>query len=126
MYNEMKNWSKKEQIKYIKGFTDGEGGPVMYRGKKVKNNRIYPQWDRKIAITNSDKKLLFMLKKTLKGFNIESHIYLNHKKGTGRCTIDSWQLVVLGKENIERFGKIIGFTNIEKQAKFNQISASYR
>ena len=126
MYNEMKLWSRREQIKYIKGFTDGEGGPVMHRGKKIKNGKVYPQWGRKVSITNSNKELLLTLQEILKTIGITSHIYLNHRKGTGRCTIDSWQLVILGKENIEKFGRIIGFTDIEKQIKLNKILASYR
>lgn len=114
------------QLKYIRGFTDGEGTPVMYRGSKTKNGKKYPQWDRKIKISNSDKELLLTIQEVLLRVGIESHIYLDHAAGSCRSTKDCWGLVVLGKGNIQKFVNMVGFTEPRKIETAKKLLGSYR
>ncbi|MFH0830345.1 MAG: LAGLIDADG family homing endonuclease [Candidatus Aenigmatarchaeota archaeon] len=126
MYSEMLNWPQSQQMKYIRGFADGEGTPIMRRGCKKKNGKEYPQWDRKIKISNSDKKLLLTVQKMLEKAGVESRIYLDHAAGTGRATMDCWALLVLGKSNMTKFGSLVGFTESRKAILIRKILDSYR
>lgn len=126
MYNEMLEWSTKEQMKYIRGFADGEGTPIMRLGCKRKNGKEYPQWDRKVKLSNSDKEMLITIQEMLHNMGVMSRLYIDHKAGTGRATKDCWALLVLGKENIARFGKLVGFTDAQKADQLRKIVASYR
>ncbi|MEM5814311.1 MAG: LAGLIDADG family homing endonuclease [Candidatus Aenigmatarchaeota archaeon] len=113
-------------MKYIRGFADGEGAPIMYRGCKKKNGKSYPQWDRKVKLSNSDKELLLTVQQMLHNVGIESRMYMDHPAGTGRATKDCWALVVLGKNNIVRFRELVGFTDARKADLIGKIVASYR
>src|SRR3989344_9615904 len=103
MYTKMLHWSLIEQIKYIRGFADGEGTPIMNMGYKKKNGKLYHQWDRRIKLSNTDKTLLITIKKMMDTVGIKSKIYLDHAAGTGRATKDCWALLVLGRDNIALF-----------------------
>lgn len=126
MYADMLHWPVDNQMKYIRGFADGEGTPIMRKGYKKKNGKLYPQWDRKIKISNSDKELLLTVKEMLQNARIDSRLYLDHAAGRGRATIDCWALCILKKDSIARFNEFIGFTQTRKADLMKSIIASYR
>jgi len=93
----------KEQVRYIRGFTDGEGTVIFGWSHKTKKGKKYKQRNRSIKLSNTNKELLLTIKKMLENLGIKSHLYIDTRAGVRRSTVDSWSLVVLGKENFEKF-----------------------
>jgi intein-encoded DNA endonuclease-like protein len=126
MNKEMLDWSIKEQAKYIRGFADGEGSVIFGWSHKTKNGKKYRQRNRSIKLSNTNKELLLTIKKMLENLEIKSHLYIDTRAGVRRSTKDSWSLVVLGKENFERFQNTIGFTEQRKRERLQRMVSSYR
>jgi intein-encoded DNA endonuclease-like protein len=125
MSNEI-DWTLKEQSRYIRGFSDGEGSVIFGWSHKTKNGKKYKQRNRSIKLSNTNKGLLLKIKKMLENLGIKSHLYIDTRAGTRRSTKDSWSLTILGKENFEKFQRIIGFNEEWKSKRLQQIISSYR
>ncbi len=126
MNKEILSWSLKEQAKYIRGFVDGEGSVIFGWSHTTKNGKKYKQRNRAVRISNTNKEILLTIKNILEKMGMQSHLYMDTKAGIRKSTIDSWLLVILGKENFEKFQNYIGFTERWKKDRLQQIVASYR
>jgi intein-encoded DNA endonuclease-like protein len=124
--DDMLNWSQLEQAKYIRGFGDGEGSVIFGWSYKKKNGKKYPQRNRSIKFSNTNKLILTAIKKMLEKMGISSHIYVDTKAGVRRSTIDSWSLVICKKEDFKRFNELIGFSDLKKSEKLSQVISSYK
>lgn len=123
---EILDWPIEEQTKYIRGFVDGEGTVIFGWNHTTKNGKKYIQRNRAIRISNSNKEILLTIRKVLEKLKIKSHLYIDVRAGIRRAKVDSWVLVVLGKESFERFQEHIGFTEKWKRSRLKEIVASYR
>lgn len=125
VYSELMAWPQNQQLRYVRGFADGEAGPRFYFHKASKSNRVYPN-NRMVSFSNTDLRLLSTVKAILLQAGIESVIYLDLKAGEKKSKKDSYLLDIIRGESLTRFEKLVGFTNPSKSAKLRSIVQSYR
>jgi intein/homing endonuclease len=123
-YSEPLTWSLPEQLKFVRGFSDGEGGPRLYYHKAPHSSKRFAN-NRHVVLSNTDLSLLATVRTILSKVSIESTIYLERHAGEGRSKKDSYVLVITRGESIENFQRFIGFTNPGKAAILAKIVASY-
>ncbi len=124
-YSEVLAWSRNEQLRYVRGFADGEGGPRLSYHKSMDGLRSYANI-RMVVISNTDLKLLSTIKRIPGGVGIESRIYLDHRAGERKATKNCCALAVLRGQSLERFARLVGFTNKLKAEKLPTIVKSYK
>jgi len=99
VYEILLSWPPSEQVRYLRGFFDGEGGPRFYRYKGKKGRHVMSEPHvRAVDVANSDKRLLTTVQQMLKNLGIRSRMYLDARKWERKATVDSWRLKVLDKE----------------------------
>ncbi len=126
-YEELLNYTKEQKISYLRGLADGEGWPAFYRDKTTRGHHKQGYANnRSICISNTDLQLLEKAQQLLESLGIISKIYKDSVAGTRKATKDSWKLTILGKENMQIFADLVGFTNPEKEDKLRNMMASYR
>jgi intein-encoded DNA endonuclease-like protein len=124
-YTEPLSWPPSEQLRFVRGFADGEGGPRLYFHKTRNLSTSYANI-RMVVISNTDLPLLMTIKRILSNVGIESTIYLDHRAGEKKAKKDSYVLVILRGESLAAFQRLIGFTNPAKAAKLLEIVRSYK
>ena len=124
-YPEPLSWKLGEQLRFARGFADGEGGPRLYYHKAAHSSVRYAN-NRHVVLSNTDLPLLATIRAILSKAAIESTIYLDHRAGEKRATRDSYVLVITRGESLENFQKYVGFTNPKKAAILAKIVGSYK
>ena len=119
------SWPLHEQLRFVRGIADGEGGPKLYYHKGKDGSPKYAN-SRLVAISNTDLPLLATVKEVLSNVLIKSAIYLDGRAGQRRARKDAYVLVISLGESLERFQNQIGFTNPRKAAILSQIVRSYK
>lgn len=124
-YPEPVSWPIKEQLRYVRGFADGEGGPGFYFHKSPVTGKKYPNI-RAVVISNTDLKLLRTAERILWSVGIYSKVYLDQKAGEKKAKKDSFILAITRGESLNRYADFIGFTNAEKSLTLDRIVRSYK
>ena len=124
-YTEPLSWALGEQLKFVRGFADGEGGPRLYYHKAANSSVRYAN-NRHVVISNKDLPLLATVRVILSKVSVESTIYLDHREGEQKATKDSYVLFITRGESIENFQRNVGFTNPGKAAILAKIVGSYK
>ena len=65
------------------------------------------------------------IKNILLKFKIDSNIYTDTRAGVRLSKIDSWSLIITGRENFIKFNKLIGFADMIKKKKLKDMILSY-
>jgi intein/homing endonuclease len=125
--SEMLQWSVREQSRYIRGFVDGEGWPAYYRTRSQRgHHRPGYVSIRAVFISNTNKALLENIRVMLLTLGIESKLYLDARAGVRRSKTTSWKIAILGRSNLLRFQKRIGFSDSEKMNTLRLMLNSYK
>lgn len=124
VYAEPLSWPLRQQLRFVRGIADGEGGPKLYYHKARDSSVRYAN-NRHVAISNTDLPLLATVKVIISKVLIKSAIYLDRHAGQRRARKDAYVLVISLGESLERFQKYVGFTNPRKAAILARIVASY-
>jgi LAGLIDADG DNA endonuclease family protein len=124
-YPEPLTWPVAEQLRYVRGFADGEGGPRLYYHKARHSTTKYPNI-RMVVISNTDLPLLNTVRVILHKANIESTIYLDHRERKGEVRRDSCVLVILRGQSLEEYQRLVDFTNPAKADTMRKIVSSYK
>jgi len=124
VYSELLSWPQEQQLRYVRGFADGEAGPRFYSHKGA-NSKTYPN-TRLVVFSNTDLRLLSSVQAMMLQAGIESRIYLDQKAGEKKAKKDSFVLDILRGQSIIRFEKLVGFSNPSKAAKLRKIVLSYK
>jgi intein/homing endonuclease len=123
-YSEPLTWPPNEQLRFVRGFADGEGGPRLYY-RSTLSGKMYAS-NRMVVISNTDLPLLNTVKVILGSAGIESTIYRDHRDVAGTTRRDSYVLVVLRGQSLERYEKLVSFTNPAKAQRMRRIVQSYK
>jgi intein-encoded DNA endonuclease-like protein len=125
VYPEPLSWPLREQLRFVRGFADGEGGPKLYYHRAMNSTVRYAN-NRHVALSNTDLPLLATVKEILSKVLIKSAIYLDRHEGKKRARKDAYVLVISSGESLERFQKHVGITNPGKAAILVKIVGSYK
>lgn len=104
---------------FIRGFATAEGCPSISISA-----RSGPRLNVGVAISNSDLGLLSFCKALLTHAGINSgrlrrNFTKGHRTNLGVATKDGWLLNISRIDDVERFARIIGFADVEKQYKLD-------
>ncbi len=125
VYEEILSWPTIQQLRYVRGFADGEAGPRFYFHKAVNSTRMYPNI-RMVVFSNTDLRMLNTVRRILLSVGIQSTIYLDQKAGQKKATKDSFVLSIMRGESLTRFQELVGFTAPSKSKTLKRIVQSYK
>ena len=124
-YDEILSWPRIQQLRYVRGFADGEAGPRFYFHKAINSRRKYPN-NRMVVFSNTDLRMLNTVRMVLLQSGIMSTIYLDQKAGQKKAKKDSYVLVITMGESLMRFERLVGFTAYSKSETLKRIVRSYK
>lgn len=123
-YDELLSWSKAEQMRYVRGFGDGEAGPRLYHHRSKDSVKMHLNI-RSVVFSNTDLRLLATVRRIQKNVGVDSKIYINQRAGEKKATKESYALVIVRRSSLEIFTKLVNFTNTRKADILSQILSSY-
>lgn len=118
--DELLSADNKIKSSFLRGIFDSEGTVIASRLNRLRFAT------RKVRLYSTNKNLLFLVRKLLKVFGIESGLYLQPKDRSHIGKKRVYSIQISNKKNLEVYLKYIGFNISRKQNNLRKIIGSYK